>query len=59
MGLLRFLGLLFVFFSIFAGTAAVVGLAVLAMRLWPLLPTLIVALAIFHFSIRRRSSIRR
>lgn len=59
MGLLRFLGLLFVLFSIFAGTAAVVGLAVLAMRFWPVLLTLIVALAIFHFAIRRSSSIRR
>lgn len=56
MGLLRFLSQLFVLFSIFAGTAAVVGLVVLAMRFWP---TLIVALAIFHFAIRRSSSIRR
>lgn len=59
MGLMRFLGLLFVLFGIFAGTAAVVGLAVLAMRFWPLLLTLILALAIFHFATRRGLSIRR
>ncbi|WP_236225665.1 hypothetical protein [Pseudomonas pseudonitroreducens] len=59
MKLLRFLGLLFVLFSIFAGTAAVVGLAVLAMRFWPLLLTLILALAIFHLATRRGLSIRR
>lgn len=59
MRLLRFLGQLFVLFSIFAGTAAVVGLAVLAMRFWPLLLTLILALAIFHFATRRGLFIRR
>lgn len=59
MRLLRFLGQLFVLLSIFAGTAAVVGLAVLAMRFWPLLLTLIVALAIFQFATRRGSSTRR
>lgn len=53
MGLLRFLSQLFVLFSIFAGTAAVVGLAVLAMRFWPVLLTLTLALVIFHFSTRR------
>lgn len=59
MRLLRFLGQLFVLLSIFAGTAAVVGLAVLAMRFWPVLLTLIVALAIFHFATQRGSSLRR
>lgn len=59
MRLLRFLGQLFALVSIFAGTAAVVGLAVLAMRFWPLLLTLILALAIFHFATRRGLSIRR
>ncbi len=58
MRLLRFLGQLFALVSIFAGTAAVVGLAVLAMRFWPMLLTLIVALTIFHFATRRGSSIR-
>lgn len=59
MGLLRFLGQLFALVCIFAGTAAVVGLAVLAMRFWPVLLTLIVALAIFHFATRQGSSLRR
>ncbi len=59
MGLLRFLSQLFVLFSIFAGTAAVVGLTVLAMRFWSVLLTLIVALAIFHFATRRGSSLWR
>ncbi|HCE9893665.1 TPA: hypothetical protein SL473_000363 [Pseudomonas aeruginosa] len=57
MTLLRFLGLLFLLVSIFAGAAAVVGLAVLAMRFWPMLLTLILALVIFHFVTRRALSL--
>ncbi|TLX70101.1 hypothetical protein FAS41_29085 [Pseudomonas nicosulfuronedens] len=53
MTLLRFLGLLFLLVSIFAGTAAVVALTVIAMRFWPLSLTLILALAIFHFAIQQ------
>lgn len=53
MRLLRFLGQLFVLLSIFAGTAAVVGFAVLATRFWPVLLTLTLALIIFHFATRR------
>lgn len=58
MRLLRFLGQLFALVSIFAGTAAVVGLAVLAIRFWPVLLTLILTFAIFHFVARLASSCR-
>ncbi|QEY70734.1 hypothetical protein F1C79_03195 [Pseudomonas denitrificans (nom. rej.)] len=50
MALLRFLSQLFLLVSIFAGTAAMVGLTILAMRFWPLLLTLTLALAIFYFA---------
>ncbi|EPH0594313.1 hypothetical protein [Pseudomonas aeruginosa] len=58
MQLLRFLGQLFVLISIFAGTAAMVGLAILAVRFWPLLLTLILALVIFHFAAGRAQPTR-
>ncbi|MGU1385336.1 hypothetical protein ACSEQ0_24360 [Pseudomonas aeruginosa] len=46
--LLRFLGLLFVLVCLFAGTAAVVALAVLALRFWPLLVVIVLALLLFQ-----------
>ncbi|MBB4865924.1 hypothetical protein HNP46_004825 [Pseudomonas nitritireducens] len=48
MNLLRFLGWLFVLVSIFAGTAAVVTIAVLALRYWPLLLIIVLALLLFR-----------
>ncbi|WPD44491.1 hypothetical protein SD209_32190 [Pseudomonas aeruginosa] len=48
MNLLRFLGLLFALISLFAGTAAVVSLLVLALRFWPLLVTIVLTLLLFH-----------
>ncbi len=53
MGLLRFLRLLFVLVSIFAGTTAVVALVILAARFWPLMLVIVLTLAIFHFASRR------
>jgi len=48
MNLLRFLGLLFALISLFAGTAAVVSLLVLALRFWPLLLVIVLALLLFQ-----------
>ncbi|HBP6280106.1 TPA: hypothetical protein SMS45_000365 [Pseudomonas aeruginosa] len=48
--LLRFLGLLFVLVCLFSGSAAVVVLAILALRFWPLLLVIVLALLLFqHF----------
>lgn len=46
--LLRFLGLLFVLVCLFAGSAAVVALAVLVLRFWPLLVVIVLALLLFQ-----------
>lgn len=53
MNLIRFLGLLFVFICILAGSAIVSGLLVLAIRFWPILLILALALAMFNWLIRR------
>lgn len=50
--LLRFLGLLFVLVCLFAGSAAVVALAVLVLRVWPLLVVIVLALLLFQRFIR-------
>lgn len=52
MNLLRFLGLLFALISLFAGTAAVVSLLVLALRFWPLLLVIVLALLLFQCLMR-------
>ncbi|NMZ76649.1 hypothetical protein HBO32_26375 [Pseudomonas nitroreducens] len=49
MGLMRFLGLLFVLISIFAGSAAVVALVILAVRFWPLMLVIVLTLVLFQF----------
>ncbi|WP_152224108.1 hypothetical protein [Pseudomonas sp. SCB32] len=59
MGLLRFLGLLFVLVSIFAGTAAVVALLLLALRFWPLLLVIVLALLLFQQELRRAEARKR
>ncbi|TGB25614.1 hypothetical protein ECC04_002490 [Pseudomonas aeruginosa] len=46
MGLLKFLGLLFMLVSIFAGSAAVVALMILAVRYWPLMLVIVMTLAV-------------
>lgn len=48
MNLLRFLGLLFALISLFAGTAAVVTVAILALRFWPLLLVIVLALLLLQ-----------
>ncbi|HFH3443540.1 hypothetical protein [Pseudomonas aeruginosa] len=53
MTLLKFLGLLFVLVCLFAGTAAVVALAVLALRFWPLLLVIVLVLLLFQCFLRR------
>jgi len=53
MDLLRFLGLLFTLVSILAGSAAVIALTILAIRFWPFLLTIILALATFHVAAQR------
>ncbi|HEC1605871.1 hypothetical protein [Pseudomonas aeruginosa] len=58
MGLLRFLGLLFVLVSIFAGTAAMVAVLILAVRFWPLLLVIVLALVIFQYTIGRLNGFR-
>ena len=50
MGLLRFLGLLYVLLSIFAGSAAVVALGILAVRFWPLMLVIVTTLAVFQMA---------
>ncbi|MFV3372481.1 hypothetical protein ACNFH5_30295 [Pseudomonas sp. NY15435] len=59
MDLLRFLGLLFVLISTFAGTAVVVALLILAVRYWPLMLVIVLTLAVFQMRSRRADSIRR
>lgn len=59
MGLLRFLGLLFVLVSLFAGTAAVVALLLLALRFWPLLLVIVLALVLFQQELRRAEAPKR
>ncbi|HBP5169528.1 hypothetical protein [Pseudomonas aeruginosa] len=49
MGLMRFLGLLFVLISIFAGSAAVVALVIIAVRFWPLMLVIVLTLVLFQF----------
>lgn len=49
MGLMRFFGLLFVLVSIFAGSAAVVALVILAVRFWPLMLVIVLTLVLFQF----------
>ncbi|RCM97838.1 hypothetical protein PA17_01700 [Pseudomonas aeruginosa] len=51
--LLRFLGLLFVLVCLFVGTVAVVALAVLGLRFWPLLVTIVLALLLQYFMRRK------
>lgn len=46
--LLRFLGLLFVLVCLFSGSAAVVVLAILVLRFWPLLLVIVLALLLFQ-----------
>ncbi|RQB76054.1 hypothetical protein [Pseudomonas aeruginosa] len=46
--LLKFLSLLFVLVCLFSGSAAVVVLAVLALRFWPLLLVIVLALLLFQ-----------
>ncbi|ALY44370.1 TPA: hypothetical protein ACNRRD_006491 [Pseudomonas aeruginosa] len=53
MGLLRFLGLLYVLLSIFAGSAAVVALGILAVRFWPLMLVIVTTLAVFQMASKR------
>ncbi len=53
MGLLRFLGLLFLLISIFAGTAVIVALVILAARYWPLMLVILLTLVIFQLASRR------
>jgi hypothetical protein len=48
MNLLRFLGLLFALISLFAGTAAVVTVVILALRFWPLLLVIVLALLLLQ-----------
>ncbi|ENT8436026.1 TPA: hypothetical protein VDT85_006222 [Pseudomonas aeruginosa] len=59
MGLLKFLGLLFMLVSIFAGSAAAVALMVLAVRCWPLMLIIVMTLAVFHFASKRARASRR
>ncbi|WP_425317849.1 hypothetical protein [Pseudomonas nitroreducens] len=56
MGLLRFLGLLFLLISIFAGTPAIVALVILAARYWPLMLVILLTLVIFQLASRRAHS---
>ncbi|TLP69811.1 hypothetical protein FEA48_28600 [Pseudomonas nitroreducens] len=53
MSLLRFLGLLFILVSIFAGTITVVALVILTIRFWPLTLVLLLTLAIFQLASTR------
>ncbi|QEY72014.1 hypothetical protein F1C79_10535 [Pseudomonas denitrificans (nom. rej.)] len=53
MSLLRFLGLLFILVSIFAGTITVVALVILTIRFWPLTLALLLTLAIFQLASTR------
>jgi hypothetical protein len=50
MNLLRFLGLLFMLVSIFAGTTVAVALLVLALRFWPLLLVILLTLVTFQYA---------
>ncbi|MFV3335180.1 hypothetical protein ACNFIA_30030 [Pseudomonas sp. NY15437] len=59
MDLLRFLALLFVLVSIFAGTAAVVAVLILAVRFWPLMLIIVLTLAVFQLASRRAHSTQR
>ncbi|WP_315809332.1 hypothetical protein [Pseudomonas sp. C9-3] len=59
MGLMRFLGLLFVLVSIFAGCAAVVALVILAVRFWPLMLVMVTTLAVFQLAFKFVQASRR
>ena len=59
MDLLRFLAQLFVLVSIFAGTAAIVAVLILAVRFWPLMLIIVLTLAVFQLGSRRAHSTRR
>ncbi|ARH17934.1 hypothetical protein ABMZ67_23610 [Pseudomonas aeruginosa] len=59
MGLLKFLGLLFMLVSIFAGSAAVVALMILAVRYWPLMLVIVMTLAVFQLASKRTRAARR
>ncbi len=59
MGLLKFLGLLFMLVSIFAGSAAAVALMILAVRYWPLMLVIVMTLVVFHFASKRARVSRR
>ncbi|MDU4256073.1 hypothetical protein [Pseudomonas sp.] len=58
MGLLRFLGLLFMLISIFAGSAAVVALGIVAVRFWPLMLVIVTTLTVFQMASKRMRASR-
>ncbi len=59
MGMLRFLGLLFMLISIFAGSAAVVAMGIVAVRFWPLMLVILTTLAVFQLASKRVQVSRR